>query len=166
MQHFRSAKSERRLQFNRYLPLIETPCGCTPRLLDCDCPEESCVCELDIDIVDEDGRRCHCPWTAEESEAYRVSLGEFFQMLDPGNYSERPKAKTLSPAFSLEARIAVMQRRLEAGVALCHPSERTLIDSLRDGEIAVRSGNSVKKKGEVGHITESKHEARYCKSAI
>jgi hypothetical protein len=161
------SKSRRHALFLMLLPDIIPPCRtCLPRLVDCDCHEDACSCEADIEVVDPfSGEPCECSWTEPETYAYRENLGKALETLDPANYQAPPLPAFPIVGISSEMRLNIMESRVSAGFHLKHPKDRTSADEGRDGEIATQTINGVKKRSSVGRVPDSRHEARWAEES-
>lgn len=155
----RISRQRRRELFRGFLPELLPPCRrCFPTLIECSCSSDSCACEIEIELVDPDTKGpCRCGW---QDDHYVVLLASVLARLDPIHYGLRPRPSSPIVAVSSDVRIATMSARLAAGQSLYHPDDRNGSDG-REGELIILKGNGVKKRVGVGHVEDSRHEARY-----
>jgi hypothetical protein len=158
----RISKARRRQIFASWLPELTPPCQCClPKIIECSCLHDPCDCEMDIDVVNpRTGKTCDCYWGPEEASSYFALLGQVLAKLDPINYRDPPFPSLPIGTLSMEAKLAAMEMRNLNGFHIKHPDDRSS-DEGREGELVVVTGNGVKKRGGVGVVADSKHEARY-----
>lgn len=158
----RILKSRRREIFRSWLPDLLPPCRhCLPTLADCSCPHDPCNCEMEIEVIDPVTEEpCQHSWPDDEATAYFDLLGRVLASLDPTNYAEPPAPTVPIATISAALRLATMESRYASGQHLYHPNDRSA-DVGREGELIVMADNGVKKRSGVGHVEESKHEARW-----
>lgn len=120
----RPSKSRQIELFNSWLPGLSPPCGCEPVLVQCQCINANCDCEiLEITFVDPDsGKACKCRW---KDDAIIARLVKLLCLLDPGAYSDRVEPRP-SVTASKDERIRLMRRRQAKGFALRHPADRKI----------------------------------------